>query len=59
MIKARRAMSNSNPRLQKLIQTALGKREHLLTDETDLVRLIDGDGDGLPGITLELSLIHI
>ena len=53
MIKARRAMSNSNPRLQKLIQTALGKREHLLTDETDLVRLIDGDGDGLPGITLE------
>ena len=53
MIKARRAMSNSNPRLQKLIQTALGKREHLLTDETDLVRLIDGDGDGLPGIILE------
>ena len=43
----------SNPRLQQLIKTALSKREHLLTAETDLVRLIDGDGDGLPGIILE------
>ena len=53
MIKALRAMSNSNPRLQQLLKSALAKREHLLTAETDLVRLIDGEGDGLPGIILE------
>jgi len=39
--------------LQRLIKTALAKREHLLTEETTLVRLIDGDGDGLPGIIVE------
>ena len=35
------------------LDAALAKRESLLTDPTDAVRLIDGAGDGAPGITLE------
>jgi 23S rRNA (cytosine1962-C5)-methyltransferase len=36
-----------------LLQNAVAKRAHLLTPETNAVRLIDGSGDGLPGLTLE------
>jgi 23S rRNA (cytosine1962-C5)-methyltransferase len=36
-----------------LLQNAVAKRAHLLTPETNAVRLIDGGGDGLPGVILE------
>jgi len=36
-----------------LLQTAVAKRARLLTPETNAVRLIDGGGDGLPGLILE------
>jgi 23S rRNA (cytosine1962-C5)-methyltransferase len=36
-----------------LIETAVAKRRSLLTADTDAVRLIDGAGDGLPGVFLE------
>ena len=36
-----------------LLQNALAKREHLLTPCTNAVRLIDGSGDGQPGLILE------
>ena len=36
-----------------LLEAALAKRAPLLTNETDAVRLVDGAGDGLPGIVLE------
>ena len=35
------------------LQHALAQRASLLTRDTDAVRLVDGTGDGLPGITLE------
>ncbi len=43
----------SNPRLQEIISSALAKRETLKSSDTDLIRLIDGAGDGLPGLILE------
>jgi len=36
-----------------MLDAALAKRALLLTDATNAVRLIDGAGDGLPGILLE------
>ena len=36
-----------------LLQTAIAKRAHLLTAATNAVRLIDGQGDGVPGLILE------
>jgi 23S rRNA (cytosine1962-C5)-methyltransferase len=36
-----------------LLEAAVAKRDSLLTDANDAVRLIDGAGDGLPGILLE------
>ena len=36
-----------------LLDAAVAKRSHLLTPETDAIRLIDGAGDGLPGLFLE------
>jgi 23S rRNA (cytosine1962-C5)-methyltransferase len=36
-----------------LLQKAVAKRAGLLTPETNAVRLIDGSGDGLPGVILE------
>jgi 23S rRNA (cytosine1962-C5)-methyltransferase len=36
-----------------LLQSAVAKRASLLTSQTDAVRLIDGAGDGLPGLILE------
>lgn len=36
-----------------LLETAVTKRDSLLTAATDALRLIDGAGDGLPGIVLE------
>ena len=43
----------SNPRLQEIISRALARRKPLQSPETDLIRLIDGAGDGLPGVILE------
>ncbi len=51
MLERPRAMSN--PRLQEIVSSALAKRECLQLTDTDLVRLIDGAGDGLPGHILE------
>ena len=39
--------------MRELLETAVAKRSSLLTAETDAVRLIDGAGDGLPGVFLE------
>jgi 23S rRNA (cytosine1962-C5)-methyltransferase len=39
--------------MQALLQKAIARRSSLLTPETDAVRLIDGAGDGLPGLYLE------
>ena len=51
-------MDSKNPgdmdrSIRQLSSTALAKRGSLLNQETDAVRLIDGAGDQLPGITLE------
>ena len=43
----------SNPRLQEIISSALARRQSLQSSDTNLVRLIDGAGDGLPGHILE------
>ncbi|GAA5131269.1 class I SAM-dependent rRNA methyltransferase [Luteolibacter yonseiensis] len=39
--------------MHQLLKKAVEKRSGLLTSETDAVRLIDGAGDGLPGLVLE------
>ena len=39
--------------MQELFQKALDKRAHLLTNETDSLRLFDGSGDGLSDIYLD------
>ena len=39
--------------MQNLAATAIARRAGLLNPETDAVRLIDGGGDGLPGVLLE------
>jgi 23S rRNA (cytosine1962-C5)-methyltransferase len=39
--------------MRELLDAAVAKRRHLLTDNTDSLRLIDGAGDGLPGVILE------
>ena len=36
-----------------LLTAALARRAPLVSTDTDALRLIDGEGDGLPGITLE------
>jgi 23S rRNA (cytosine1962-C5)-methyltransferase len=41
------------PAMRELLDDAVAKRASLLTGETDAVRLIDGAGDGLPGLFLE------
>ena len=43
----------STPRHLKLLDSALAKRKPLQTPETNLLRLIDGEGDDLPGVYLE------
>ncbi len=35
------------------LQTAIEKRSHLIDEKTNAIRLIDGDGDGLPGVFLD------
>lgn len=39
--------------MRELLNAAVAKRKPLLTEQTDAVRLIDGAGDGLPGVFLE------
>jgi 23S rRNA (cytosine1962-C5)-methyltransferase len=39
--------------MRELLDAAVAKRRSLLTEETDAVRLIDGAGDGAPGVFLE------
>ncbi|MDB4815336.1 hypothetical protein OAH29_03130, partial [Akkermansiaceae bacterium] len=43
----------SNPRLHEIISRSLKKRESLQNGETNLIRLIDGQGDKLNGHILE------
>ena len=44
--------------MHHLLQQAVAKRASLLTPETNAVRLIDGAGDGLPGLILETFADH-
>lgn len=44
--------------MQSLLDNALAKRRRLLDDNTNALRLIDGKGDGLPGIILETFADH-
>ena len=39
--------------MRSLLDAAVAKRQSLLTKENNAVRLIDGAGDGLPGVILE------
>ena len=39
--------------MRNLLEAAVARRVSLLTEETNAVRLIDGAGDGLPGLFLE------
>lgn len=48
----------SIPRHLQLLDSALEKRKHLQTSETDLLRLLDGEGDDLPGVYLESLSDH-
>lgn len=41
------------PAMREPLDAAAAKRASLLTEQTDAVRLIDGAGDGLPGLFLE------
>jgi 23S rRNA (cytosine1962-C5)-methyltransferase len=41
-----------------LLQTAVAKRAHLLDSAANAVRLVDGAGDGLPGLILETYAGH-
>lgn len=43
----------SNPRLQQIVDRALKKRSPLQSPETNLIRLIDEEGDELPGCYLD------
>lgn len=43
----------SNPGLQQIVNLALDKRCSLMESTTNLIRLIDGEGDRLPGCYLE------
>ena len=45
--------SHQRPNLPDLLEAAIAQRAPLLTGDTDAVRLVDGAGDGLPGIVLE------
>jgi 23S rRNA (cytosine1962-C5)-methyltransferase len=36
-----------------LLEKAIAKRAHLFSPETNAIRLVDGEGDGLPGLILE------
>ncbi len=44
--------------MQQLLQNAVAKRVGLLDSSTNAVRLIDGNGDGLPGLILETYASH-
>ena len=44
--------------MDSLINTAITKRKHLLTPETDALRLLDGSGDGLNDTFLETFADH-
>jgi 23S rRNA (cytosine1962-C5)-methyltransferase len=39
--------------MRELLEAAVARRASLVTEETNAVRLIDGAGDGLPGLILE------
>jgi 23S rRNA (cytosine1962-C5)-methyltransferase len=39
--------------MRDLLETAVARRAKLITEETNALRLIDGAGDGLPGLFLE------
>jgi 23S rRNA (cytosine1962-C5)-methyltransferase len=43
---------------QAIAETAIGKRDEIRAGGTDTLRLIDGAGDGLPGLVLEAFADH-
>lgn len=61
MVIGRRAIVNpdvdgihgSHRDMMKPIENAVGKRKHLLGADTDALRLVDGEGDGVPGVFLD------
>jgi len=48
----------NSSRMLDLLTAAHARRDPLLTADVDALRLIDGGGDGLPGITLETYAGH-
>lgn len=46
------------PRMHDLLTAALAKRAPLFTTQTNALRLVDGGGDALPGVTLEAYADH-
>ena len=44
--------------MHQLLENAVAKRAALLTPETNAIRIIDGAGDGLPGLILETYAGH-
>ncbi len=48
----------NSPQMFELLNAAVAKRKSLLTDDNDAVRLIDGAGDGFPGVFLETYAGH-
>jgi 23S rRNA (cytosine1962-C5)-methyltransferase len=44
--------------MRDLLEAAVARRSSLITEETNAVRLIDGAGDGLPGLFLESFAGH-
>lgn len=46
------------PAMRDLLEAAVARRSSLITEETNAVRLIDGAGDGLPGLFLESFAGH-
>lgn len=44
--------------MQRLLDTAIAKRASLLSARTDALRLVDGAGDGIPGVILESFAGH-
>ena len=40
------------------LETAIAKRKHLLTEQTNALRLVDGAGDNIPNVILETFADH-
>ncbi len=49
----RRTVSSPAAWLEQRFRKALALRSHVLLDQTDVYRLVNGEGDGVPGLTLD------